>query len=84
VEGRVVNIATVTLRKMLFGKDELPPEYAPLKACQLAFSLSRTELLDLSKTKKIRSIHYRREGSTKGVWLIHLQSLRDYLKLKEE
>jgi hypothetical protein len=47
---------------------------------QFLFGLSRTALFDLVKDGKIRSYHHKKPGRVKGVRLIWLPSLAEYLE----
>jgi hypothetical protein len=55
-------------------------EFGTIRTTTALFGLSRTEIFDLIKKGKIRSVHYKKkEGSPHGVRLIHLASVREYL-----
>jgi hypothetical protein len=55
-------------------------EFGTMRTTTALFGLSRTEIFDLIKKRKIRSVHYKKkEGATRGIHLIQLASVRDYL-----
>ena len=59
----------------------LPPEFAHVRTTSAIFGLSRTELFDLIAKGKIRSIHYKKNpASKKGIRLVDLSSVREYLR----
>jgi hypothetical protein len=49
-----------------------------------AFGLSRPSLFQLIATGQIRSAHIKRPGAKKGIRLISVQSVRDYIGSFEE
>lgn len=68
---------------------QIPPEYIRLprqnERCQIT-GLSRATLIELcvpsrknSFKPKVASRHLKRPGAIRGIRLVHLQSLRDYL-----
>jgi hypothetical protein len=56
------------------------PEFATVRNTSALFGLSKTEIFDLIAKKKIQSIHYKKQAENKrGIRLIHLGSVREYL-----
>jgi hypothetical protein len=49
------------------------------KPGQRLFGLSRTTLLELSSARKIRSVSIKKPGAVRGIRLIFMPSLREYL-----
>jgi hypothetical protein len=72
------------LRRLLLQAGKADIEYAPIKVCSVIFSLSRSAIVDLIETHQIRATHFKRPGSEKGVWLVHVSTLRDFIKAREE
>lgn len=63
------------------------PEWVRLPkagACCAWTGLSRTRLWNLLESSPIKTISLRRKGTAKGVRLIHLQSLLEYLDAQAE
>jgi len=76
----VPNSAVTELNRILVGGAILQPEYATIRIATALFGIPRTELFRLITEDKIRSIHYKKKGSKKGIRLIRLDSLRAYLE----
>jgi hypothetical protein len=58
----------------------LTPEFAPIRVTSALFGLSRTMIFSLLAKGRIKSVHHKEPGTKKGVRLIELQSVRDYLR----
>jgi hypothetical protein len=59
----------------------LQPEWATIRTITALFGLSRTEIFRLIAKKKLVSIHYKtEETAAKGVRLVELNSVRDFLR----
>jgi hypothetical protein len=76
------NSSSLDVSKILAGKaDLLQPEYANVRTAVVLFGLSRTELWRLMDDGIIEWIHYKTDPKAeKGIRLIHLASLRNYIK----
>jgi hypothetical protein len=76
------NKAVSELNDLLVRKAAaLPPEWGKIATVTALFGLSRTEIFRLIAKKKIVSIHYKTEANArKGVRLVELGSVRDFLR----
>jgi hypothetical protein len=72
------------LRRLLLQAGTAEIEYAPIKVSSAIFSLSRSAIVELIESHQIRATHFKRPGSAKGVWLVHVATLRDFLRAREE
>jgi hypothetical protein len=59
-------------------------EWYRVNTCIAAFGLSRPALFKLIALNKIKSVHIRQPGSTKGIRLINAASMREYIASFEE
>lgn len=66
--------------RILIKDAAMLPEYATVRTTSSLFGLSRTVLYRLMAEGQISYIHYKQLGTSKGVRLIALQSVRDYLQ----
>jgi hypothetical protein len=66
------------------GVVEFHPEWLRVNACIQAFGLSRPALFKLIALDRIRSVHIKQPGASKGIRLINAQSMRDYIASFEE
>jgi hypothetical protein len=65
----------------VFKTNVLSPEWATVRTVTAIFGLSRTEIFRLIAEKKLVSVHYRtRATARKGIRLIELESVRNFLR----
>jgi hypothetical protein len=81
VEGEIASMKT--LNKANAGRGEMtPPEFCrlprPKTRCPIT-GLSRTSLVELIDTGKVRAVRLRKKGAARGVTLINRKSLLDFL-----
>jgi hypothetical protein len=55
------------------------PEYVRIPGATRLTGLSRTQLFE-AINRGVKSVHFKRAGAKKGVRLIHVQSLIDYIE----
>jgi hypothetical protein len=69
------------LNRQLRKADKLEPEYLKIEDCFYAFGVSRGFLfpLLLSNPPQIKSVHIKQPGRSRGIRLVNVQSLREYL-----
>jgi hypothetical protein len=58
---------------------EFRTEWYRVNACIQAFGLSRPALFKLIALNKIKSVHIKQPGSSKGIRLISAVSMREYI-----
>jgi hypothetical protein len=63
---------------------EFRTEWYRVNACIQAFGLSRPALFRLIALDKIRSVHIKQPGATKGIRLISAASMREYIASFED
>jgi hypothetical protein len=66
--------------RILIKDAAMQPEYATIRTTSALFGLSRTVLYKLMAKGQISYIHYKQLGTSKGLRLIALQSVRDHLQ----
>jgi hypothetical protein len=58
----------------------LQPEWLRVNDAVVLFGLSRPHLFKAILLEKVKSVHVKRPGAKKGIRLIEVQSLRDYVR----
>ena len=74
---------SIGIRGIKFA-EEFHAEWLRVNDTVKAFGLSRPFLFQLIATDRIRSVHIKRPGAEKGIRLISVQSVRDYIGSFEE
>ena len=67
------------LNRQLRTADRIEPEYLKVDDCHHAFGLSRGFLFPLLISGQIRSVHIKQPGRSRGIRLVDVKSLREYL-----
>ena len=58
----------------------LQPEWLRVNDAVMAFGLSRPHLFKAILLGKVNSVHVKRSGAKKGIRLIEVESLRNYIR----
>jgi hypothetical protein len=74
----VSQVTSSGIRGIKFA-DEFKTEWLRVNDAVKGFGLSRPFLFQLIALNRIRSVHIRRDGAEKGIRLIDVQSLREYI-----
>ena len=74
----------VRLKFVADSEPQFEPEWLRVNATARAFGLSRPALFKLIALEKVRSVHIKQPGATKGIRLISAASIRAYIGSFEE
>jgi hypothetical protein len=58
----------------------IQPEWLRVNDAVMVFGLSRPHLFKAILLDKVKSVHVKRRGAKKGIRLIEVESLRDYIR----